>query len=462
MNIIKRHIRLFVFVLVLSTTYTLWSAANDFKYSGLDNGMAVWMEERTNIPLVNFVIAVDVGSKDETDSTSGMIHILEHLIFLGETEFRDEGQLALQMRRHGAHFNAHTSHDMMTFEISLPSRYWEFGLSLLKEKIFHLKFSPDKLEKEKSIIFEEIAQHRDDPYKTATFLAIQSLFNAHPYERPIPGNPDVIKGTSIDDIKSFYRQYFVPSKCALAVVGDFNIPVMEKKIIEIFSPISISPPASTSALSFPSSPSLKKNVSINHRMDIKLAHLMVAYHAPPSDHADQLSFSILDQIFGSGLSPMIRRNLWKMGHPLTRSVSTRYIPLRYGGAYLIYITLEPKNLRTCKRELEKFLSNSWRYRYSVSDYPPQQRHDSMIDYLETAKSNIKFSYQEFQELGLNAATSYARYLLFHKDPTTLKKQEPYMVRVEKTKSSHLKDIASRYLAGKKHVTITILPDKKKK
>jgi len=62
-------------------------------------------------------------------------------------------------RKRGFHFNAHTDHDLMTLEVSLPAEHLEFGLNFVKEKIFALKLSKDELEREKTIIIEEINQN---------------------------------------------------------------------------------------------------------------------------------------------------------------------------------------------------------------------------------------------------------------------------------------------------------------
>ena len=151
-----------------------------------------------------------------------------------------------------------------------------------------------------------------------------------------------------------------------------------------------------------------------------------------------------------------------MGKPLAYNLHTRYIMMEYGGAFLIYTTLEPKKVNQVRMELIKFLKTLWKFKYSKEDYSLGQQAE-VTDYLEAAKSQIKFSHQQFQERGLNAALSYARNILFyklHKDEID-GKREPYMVRVEKTTSSDLRNTASRYLSGEKYVMVTILPEKKK-
>lgn len=442
------------------------TTAEKDKFFVLDNDLVVYVQQRDHVPLVNIAFAVNVGSKNEDAGTSGMVHILEHLIFLGETEFHTADEMNREMRQHGVQFNAHTSHDLMTIEVSLPAQSWEFGLRLIKEKVFHLKFSRERLDKEKKIIFEEIAQHQDNPVSLGTHLALQLLFKNHPYRRPISGDREVIEKASVEEIQAFYQRYFIPANCAVAVVGDVNLDDMDKTIREIFGklqkqkneePGKKQPPLNNN---FKMAPSLKKTAKVERHLDITQAHVVIGFHAPPSNHEHQLAVNILDRIFGSGINPLLRSMLYWRGRPLVYSVSTRYISLQYGGAFLIYLTLDPKNLKQARWELMKFLKNAWSYKYSIGDYPFDERM-YVTDYLETARSAIKTSYQEFREQGVIAAVNYARHILFYKDIQSEKKQEPYMKRVEKIRSSDIRDAVSRYFSGKKYVAISILPEKKK-
>jgi predicted Zn-dependent peptidase len=465
----EKRIKTIIVSLILSTAagFCLKAAEqnkgnNTFRL--LDNGLKVLLVKRDTIPLVNMVFAINVGSKDETADTSGLVHVLEHLILLGETEKRDSDAMNLEMRRYGAYFNAHTSHDMMTFEFSLPAQYWEKGLELLKEKLFLLKFSSEKLEKEKQIIFEEMAQNRDNPYKRSFLLALQHLFKGHPYEQPIPGSREVIEKASIDRIKAFYKDYFSPANCALAVVGDIDPQMVAKKIDAILGTLEKKEKPGT-LREFKPTPPLKKNFKLTEQMDIQQARLVIGFHAPPSNHDDQLAVQVFDQVVGKGLNPLLATMMLRRGRRMTYSISTSYIPLKYGGAFLVFMAVDPKNLKAVKRTVLQFFNRTaWNFKYSIKDYPlNSQLHTT--DFLEMARNTIKYGYQEFQEEGKNAAINYARYLLFHNNDKTAKdtdknESRSYMERLEEITSINIRDAASKYFSGKKYVAITLMPAKK--
>lgn len=422
----------------------------------LENGLAVFVKQRDNLPMVNMVFAIDVGAKNETVKTNGMIHMLEHLLLLGATKSYTIDQVNQEMRQHGAHFNAHTSHDAMTFEISLPAQYWEFGLEILKEKLFQLRLSQDHLDKEKSIIFKELDQQQDDPFTMGTYLVLQYLFEGHPYGLPITGDRKVIEKATREQLESFYHGYFTPANCSLAVVGDIDIVKVSEKIKEMFGTLT-NPETPPTLPTFSEPAPLKKNTKIEKKMDIQQAHLVLAFYAPSSNHDDQLAMDFLNQIFGKGLNPLIGQMLVKRGQRMATSISTRYYPFKYGGAFIIHLTMEPKLLSSARMNLLKFMNIAWKFNYSRNDYPLGEQ-TYITDYIEMARNNIKFSHQQFQELGLNAAVTYARYLLFTRGKEI--ETTPYMERVAKINSSTLRNVASTYFSGKRYVMITLLPGKK--
>jgi zinc protease len=186
----------------------------------LDNGLRVFLVQRDSVPLVNIVAAVNAGSKDETEATSGLTHLLEHYVLFRGTDFRTGGDIAREIRNHGAVFNAHTGQDLTTFEISLPTEHFEFGLENQKEILFNLKIGEAELAAEKEVILEEIKQIEDDPFRFGGSLVYQNLMPGHPYGRPVYGRPATIRGLSREDVERFYRRFFGPNNTALAVVGN--------------------------------------------------------------------------------------------------------------------------------------------------------------------------------------------------------------------------------------------------
>jgi predicted Zn-dependent peptidase len=422
------------------------------KYFELDNGLKIFLYEKHTLPLINLVFAVNLGTKDESDKTSGLVHILEHYILFRGTEFRSGPEISQDIRRHGAYFNAHTSLDLATFEISLPSEHADFALRNQKEILFNLKLSQEELDEEKTVILEELSQTQDDPLRYATYTVYQNLFKDHPYQKPIQGKKEIIEALTVEQVEKFYRKFFVPSNCVLAIVGDFEIEEMEEKTKDIFGDLKkeeISPPK------YEKVPALKKTVEITQEMDVNQAYLVIGIFGPDYNNKDQYAIHLLTEILGRGINPMLHYPL-RGRRNLAHKVSMGYSAYKYGGAILIYITLDSKNVNFAKREAIKFLKEASRLDYSKKDVMGEAKLYA-LDYLESAKNQIKFKIHQSQEKGLLVAISLARFMLLNEDPN----RGSYLENIEKISSSDLRKAAGKYLSKGRYVIVTISPKKKK-
>jgi predicted Zn-dependent peptidase len=446
-------IRKIGFVLFLFLVLPLCLSAQEEKTKTfeLDNGLKVFLYERHTVPLVNLVFAVNCGSKDETVETNGVVHILEHYILFRGTDLRTGDQIAQEIRQHGAYFNAHTSRDLAFFEMSLPAEHQDFALNLQKEILFNLKLTQEELDEEKQVILEEINQLRDDPIRYATSLVYQNLFPGHAYQRPIYGNREVIENLTADQVQNFYDRYFVPKNSALAVLGSFDINEMEVKIKETCGSLENN---GFSPSEFESSPPLPKNIEINEEMDVNLAYLVIGKHGPDYNHVDQYAVDVLTQILASGMRPMLyiplsQRRLY------VNSLFMNYGSYMYGGAILLYISMDPKMLKSVRREITQYLRNIRNENFSKDDYIGEAQIYAM-DYLGSAKNQIRFRVHRGQEEGLAVASSLAKHMLMN----TMENRGNYLDYIDTINSSDLRKASGLYLSEGRHVIVTITPKKK--
>ena len=443
-----RHLPVFLFFLCLTTTYILSQENPQTKSFTLDNGMRVFLYERHSIPLVNCAFAFNIGSKDESEETCGLVHILEHYILFRGTQYRTGEEISKDIRNHGAYVNAHTEHDVSVFEISLPSEYADFALSNHKEILFNLKLTQEELNEEKEVILEELNQVFDDPMRYATSLAYQNLFPDHPYQRPIYGRKEVIEAVTVEKIEGFYKKHFVPSNCVLAIVGDFAIAEMEEKVKTIFADIQgepFTPPNYEIAIP------LKDKREIEEKMDVNMAYLVLGYNAPDYNDPDQFAVDVLAEILGRGINPMLYHPLMER-RIYVNSISMNYLAHKYGGAILIYFVMEPKYIKTAKNRIVRYLKITRDLQYSKKDYMSEARFHA-TDYLESAKNRIRFKLHRALENGLAVANSYARHMHMSGDI----EGGNFLESIAKIDSSDVRKAAGNYLTTSDYVMVTIMP-----
>jgi len=448
-----KNISRFPILLFFVIFFSLPSLSQDdakTKQFELENGLKVFLYERHSVPLINLAFAVNCGSKDETEKTSGIVHILEHYIMFRGTEFRSGDELAQDIREHGAYFNAHTSRDLAYFEMTLPSENGDFGLELQKEILFHLKLTQAELDDEKEVILEEISLIQDDPMRYATALAYQNLFLGHPYQNPVYGKTDAIKNLTVDQAKEFYSRFFVPKNSSLVVLGDFDLLEMEEKVKTLYGDLTNENYVSSE---FESVSSLSETIRIEKEMDVNLGYLVIGMLGPDYNSPDQYGIDLLSEILGRGVNPLLLKPL-SQRRLYANSMSMNYGANIFGGAIFVNISIDPKNINIVEKEIIKYLKSVRKESFSKDDFVGESQFYAM-DYLENAKNQIKFRAHESQEEGLSVAISLAKYLLLDKSA----EGGSYLENIEKITSPDLRKSGGRYLGVGRYVIVIITPQK---
>jgi zinc protease len=449
------RIRLITAVLVASAVFAGAAARGAepaSKNFTLDNGLKVCLVEKKGIPLVNAVLSVNVGVKDESADTRGLVHVLEHYILFRGTERRTGSQVGREVREHGAYFNAHTGEDLAWFEISVPAESAEFALANQREIVFDLKITQTELDAEKEVVLEEISQIEDNPFRYATAVAFQNLFRGHAYESPVYGDKNVVRSLEAGKLQEFYGRFFVPANCALAVVGDFGLKDMEDMVRRVFGGVTARP---FKKPGYEMAKALSKGVDLEVEMDVQKSYLVIAMPAPDFNHPDQYAVDLLTEIIGRGVNPLLYSALTGRRR-LAETLSMSYQALRYGGAILIYLTQDPRDRASAKREAVSFLKTAREVNYSPDDYYGDQQLRAM-DYLAGAKNQIRYKAYRAQEKGLSLAASLAGYLLLTDGAT---EAPSYLESIDKVSSGDVRKAAGKYLSRSDFVIVSVVPKKR--
>ena len=416
----------------------------------LENGLRVSLYEKHSLPLVSISAAVNLGSKDETAETNGIVHLLEHCLLFRGTTRRSAAEVSRDIRGHGAYYNANTGQDLVVFEMSLPSEHADFALRNQKEILFDFALSQADLDEEKSIILEEMNHTEDDPQRHGTDLVMQRLFEGHAYGRPVPGRPDVVRAARVEELKEFHGKYFVPNNCALGVVGDFLIPEMEGKIREIYGPLKKSDlaPAKISKAGL-----LQKSVLFQDEKDVQEAYLFIGCVGPDYNHPDLFAMDLLTETLGRGVNPLLNIAL-RSRRDLVQNLNMAYVPGRFGGAVVVSLRLDPKNVQAAARETVNYLKKCRGENFSRDDIAGDEKYDA-FDFLDSAKNQVRFSAEQAEESGLTLASSLARFMLENERENP----GPFLDHIARTTSGDLRKAAAAYFSRGEYVTVAIVPKK---
>ena len=199
----------------------------------LDNGMKVLMIENPALPMVGVNVIIKVGSAYETFSTSGMSHMLEHLLFNGTTT-REQKKLYDDVDRIGGYNNAHTDNYYTDFMMVTPTENIKKGMEIQADMLFNSTLPDEKFKKEKGIVLEEISKSIADPQDQSERNTLSILYPGHALSLPTLGTYSTIQSMSRDAVDQFYKNNYVPNNMILSVIGNFQTKEMLSLIKEIY------------------------------------------------------------------------------------------------------------------------------------------------------------------------------------------------------------------------------------
>lgn len=207
----------------------------------LDNGFRyALMPHDAKRGLVSMRLLVGVGSIDEEEDERGLAHFIEHMAFEGTRNFKP-GELVAFFQKLGMSFgvdvNAFTYHDKTVYHLELPQNDVDLvgkALLLYRDYADGMLFEAERVENEREVILRE-KQARSTPSALITQASFEFSFDGTKIaERSPIGLEWVVKETSVEKLRAFYRKWYRPELMTLVVVGDFDQEQLESQIAETF------------------------------------------------------------------------------------------------------------------------------------------------------------------------------------------------------------------------------------
>lgn len=220
-------------ILLTPLMYNAQSLPSGVSIHTLDNGLQVLMIENPALPMVGVNTVVKVGSAYETFATSGMSHMLEHLLFNG-TNSRTQKQLYDDTDRIGGYNNANTSEYYTNYMMVTPADNILSGMEIQADMLFNSTLPEGKFQKEKGIVLEEISKSLGSPDEQINRNLISILYKGHALSLPTLGTYATIESMDRDIVNKFYKNNYVPNNMILSVIGNFDSANMLNNINDIY------------------------------------------------------------------------------------------------------------------------------------------------------------------------------------------------------------------------------------
>ena len=293
----------------------------------LDNGLRVLLLEDHRSPIVTVQTWYRVGSRNEARGATGIAHFLEHLMFRGTARY-GPGEFARLVERNGGQDNAFTSQDVTSYYVNLAADRLDLVLDLEADRMHNLLLDAKIIASEREVVIEERRTRTEDDPGGALGEEVSAIaFRAHPYGQPIIGWPTDLTRITPEEIRTFYRTYYVPNNALLVMVGDFKTAEVLAKVRAKFGalPRGAEPPP---VLAVEPPQSSERRLTVRRPAELPIVYL--GYPVPNQKSPDAAALELLSVILSGGRTSRLYRDL----------VHERQLALEAGGDYS-YFSLDP-------------------------------------------------------------------------------------------------------------------------
>lgn len=319
----------------------------------LDSGLTV-IHQRLAVPVVVVDVWVKAGAIVEPDEWSGMAHFLEHMIFKGTAQI-PPGYFDYVVESRGSMSNAATSHDFAHYYVTTAACDFADTLPYLAELLIHAAIPADEFEREREVVLEEIRQAEDDPDGVAFQALMQTVYQQHPYRRPVLGTAPQLQGYSPQEMQTFHRTYYQPTNMTVVVTGDVDQAVALEAVHHSFPATIAGPPVSPPPIT-PEPPLAGVRRQVLTLPRLEQARLLMAWVGPGTDNLiDAYGLDLLAALLSDGRSSRLVRDL-REERQLVQDIHCHLMLQKESSLFMISVWLETPNLAIVEAEIQNHLA----------------------------------------------------------------------------------------------------------
>jgi predicted Zn-dependent peptidase len=317
----------------------------------LDNGLRVVtykMPERQSAALG---VWIKVGGRFEHPGNKGISHFLEHMLFKGTKNYSCR-RLKESIEGIGGSLNGFTSEECTCYLVKVPASHLNTGLKVLTDMVINPTFPPEEIEKEKTVILEELKMYRDLPQSYVYELLDSLLWPKQPLGEPIIGTVESVNSVNRQKLLDFKRQYYTASNIVVSACGSLDIDKLEQGVERAF------PGSKRGKLNtFPaakekqSAPSLK---ILNK--DTEQTHMALGFRSFKREHPLRHALGMLHIVLGANMSSRLFNEL-REKRGLAYEIGAAVKRFQDTGAFIVHAGIDnkkvPEAIKLILEELRK-------------------------------------------------------------------------------------------------------------
>jgi predicted Zn-dependent peptidase len=304
-----------------------------FSKTVLDNGIRIVSHEMPEHRSISLGIWVENGSRHESEAENGLSHFIEHLLFKG-TERRSAAQIAEEMDAVGGVINAFTAKEHTCYYAKVLDENLPLAIDLLTDIFLNSSFDADEIERERSVILQEISQAEDTPDDYVHDLFNLDFFRNHPIGRPICGRGETVNNFRREDIIDFFKSRYQPRRVIVSIAGNFQHAAVVDELAARLGTVQEQNHDAHPGVTGEAVPEMGSGI-FPHSKSLEQVHLCLGVAGIPQSHPKRYIAYVLNTLLGGGMSSRLFQEIReKRGKAYSvYSFSSAYKDVGYLGVY---------------------------------------------------------------------------------------------------------------------------------
>jgi predicted Zn-dependent peptidase len=269
----------------------------------LPNGLVVITEPMEHVHSVSVGIWLRQGSRREPAALNGISHFIEHMLFKG-TRQRSAEDIAREMDSVGGMLDAFTSKEMVCFNTRVLDEHLPRAFDVIADMVLDPAFAQEEIDREKSVILEEIRMTQDNPEDLCHEQFNQNFWCGHSLGKPILGTPETVSGFTREKLQSWFRELYAPNNMVITVAGHVTPEAMMELIRARFSG---SAPGMNGLAD--AAPRHVPHVTLKSKKELEQVHICLGVPALPMADRRRFAVSVLNNVLGGGMSSRLFQNI---------------------------------------------------------------------------------------------------------------------------------------------------------
>ncbi|XP_062171748.1 nardilysin-like [Alnus glutinosa] len=236
-------------------------------------------------------MCVGMGSFSDPFEAQGLAHFLEHMLFMGSTEFPDENEYDSYLSKHGGSSNAYTESEHTCYHFEVKREFLKGALKRFSQFFVSPLVKIEAMEREVLAVDSEFNQVQQNDGCRLQQLQCHTAASGHPFNRFFWGNKKSLvdameKGINLrEQILKLYRDYYYGGLMKLVVIGGESLDVLESWVEELFGNVKKGPQVN---LEFKAEGSIWKAGKLYRLEAVKDVHILDLTWTLPCLHRDYL------------------------------------------------------------------------------------------------------------------------------------------------------------------------------